>query len=76
MRDYLKNKSSFKSKADWVTVLDGSQEGAYQWVCYYILPNVRLCIGGWLSVSCIPVTGDYLAAQDVRLFLYGKHILY
>ncbi|KAL2529850.1 apyrase 2 [Forsythia ovata] len=32
VRDLLKNKSTFKSKADWVTVLDGNQEGAYQWV--------------------------------------------
>jgi apyrase len=32
VRDYLKEKSSLKSKADWVTVLDGTQEGAYQWV--------------------------------------------
>ncbi|GKD18422.1 apyrase 2, partial [Tanacetum coccineum] len=28
----LKVKSSFQSNADWVTVLDGTQEGAYQWV--------------------------------------------
>ncbi|CAK9155279.1 unnamed protein product [Ilex paraguariensis] len=32
VRDFLKNKSTLKSKADWVTVLDGTQEGAYQWV--------------------------------------------
>ncbi|CAK9185733.1 unnamed protein product, partial [Ilex paraguariensis] len=31
VRDFLKNKSTLKSKADWVTVLDGTQEGAYQW---------------------------------------------
>ncbi|KAF3646392.1 Apyrase 2 [Capsicum annuum] len=33
VRNFLKSKSSLKSKASWVTVLDGSQEGAYQWVC-------------------------------------------
>lgn len=32
VRDFLKSKSSFKAKADAVTVLDGNQEGAYQWV--------------------------------------------
>ncbi|CDP19074.1 unnamed protein product [Coffea canephora] len=32
VRDFLKNKSSLTSKADWVTVIDGNQEGAYQWV--------------------------------------------
>ncbi|KAL8546442.1 hypothetical protein ACS0TY_006245 [Phlomoides rotata] len=41
VRDFLKNKSSFKSEADWVTVLDGNQEGAYQWVTInYLLGNL------------------------------------
>ncbi|GAA0184884.1 nucleotide phosphatase [Lithospermum erythrorhizon] len=41
VRDFLKNKSSLKSKGDWVTVLDGNQEGAYQWVTInYLLGNL------------------------------------
>ncbi|TVU47207.1 hypothetical protein EJB05_06799, partial [Eragrostis curvula] len=32
VKDLLRDKSSFKSQPDWVTVLDGSQEGAFQWV--------------------------------------------
>ncbi|KAK6151894.1 hypothetical protein DH2020_014529 [Rehmannia glutinosa] len=41
VREFLKNKSSLKSKADWVTVLDGNQEGAYQWVTInYLLGNL------------------------------------
>ncbi|KAG5552169.1 hypothetical protein RHGRI_010308 [Rhododendron griersonianum] len=32
VRDFLKDDSTFISKADWVTVLDGTQEGAYLWV--------------------------------------------
>ncbi|KAL2239742.1 UNVERIFIED_CONTAM: Apyrase 2 [Sesamum indicum] len=41
VRDFLKNKSSLKSQADWVTVLDGNQEGAYQWVTInYLLGNL------------------------------------
>ncbi|GJN07983.1 hypothetical protein PR202_ga25865 [Eleusine coracana subsp. coracana] len=32
VRNLLHDKSSFKSQPDWVTVLDGSQEGAFQWV--------------------------------------------
>ncbi|KAF5749195.1 putative adenosine diphosphatase [Tripterygium wilfordii] len=32
VRDLLKDRSSFKSDAKSVTVLDGSQEGCYQWV--------------------------------------------
>ncbi|KAJ1699144.1 hypothetical protein LUZ63_007656 [Rhynchospora breviuscula] len=32
VRDLLKEKSSLKSQSDWTTVLDGTQEGAFQWV--------------------------------------------
>ncbi|CAL4930791.1 unnamed protein product [Urochloa decumbens] len=32
VRELLRDKSSFKSQPDWVTVLDGSQEGSFQWV--------------------------------------------
>ncbi|PWA37735.1 hypothetical protein CTI12_AA587640 [Artemisia annua] len=31
VKDFLKVKSSLKSNDDWVIVLDGTQEGAYQW---------------------------------------------
>ncbi|KAF5941283.1 hypothetical protein HYC85_022450 [Camellia sinensis] len=41
VRDFLKDKSTLKSEADWVTVLDGAQEGAYQWVTInYLLGNL------------------------------------
>ncbi|KAK6941766.1 Nucleoside phosphatase GDA1/CD39 [Dillenia turbinata] len=41
VRDLLKHESSFKSQADWVSVLDGIQEGAYQWVTInYLLGNL------------------------------------
>ncbi|XP_020085971.1 probable apyrase 1 [Ananas comosus] len=41
VRDLLQDKSSLKSQADWVTVLDGTQEGAYQWVTInYLLGNL------------------------------------
>ncbi|WOK93662.1 hypothetical protein Cni_G02362 [Canna indica] len=32
VRDLLQQKSSLKFQPDWVTVLDGNQEGAFQWV--------------------------------------------
>ena len=32
VRDLLKNESSLKYKAEWVTILEGSQEAAYIWV--------------------------------------------
>ncbi|KAL3507001.1 hypothetical protein ACH5RR_032383 [Cinchona calisaya] len=41
VRDFLTNKSTLKSKEDWVTVIDGNQEGAYQWVTInYLLGNL------------------------------------
>nr|GEU92735.1 apyrase 2-like [Tanacetum cinerariifolium] len=39
VKDFLKVKSSLKSNDDWVTVLDGTQEGAYQWVTINYLSN-------------------------------------
>jgi len=32
VRELLHDRSSFKSQPNWVTVLDGSQEGTFQWV--------------------------------------------
>ncbi|KAJ1388888.1 Nucleoside phosphatase GDA1/CD39, partial [Sesbania bispinosa] len=41
VRDLLKERSSLKSESDAVTVLDGTQEGAYQWVTInYLLGNL------------------------------------
>ncbi|XP_076893995.1 apyrase 2-like [Bidens hawaiensis] len=41
VRDLLKANSSFKTNDDWVTILDGSQEGSYQWVTMnYLLKNL------------------------------------
>ncbi|XP_047964201.1 apyrase 2-like isoform X1 [Salvia hispanica] len=51
VRDYLRKKSSFKSKDDWVTVLDGNQEGAYQWVTInYLLGNLGKEYSGTVGV--------------------------
>ncbi|KAI4348429.1 hypothetical protein L6164_009154 [Bauhinia variegata] len=41
VRDMLKERSTLKAETDAVTVLDGTQEGAYQWVTInYLLGNV------------------------------------
>ncbi|KAI3504913.1 hypothetical protein L1887_26699 [Cichorium endivia] len=37
VNDLLKDKSSFKSDNNWVTVLNGTQEGDYQWVSQYFV---------------------------------------
>ena len=33
VRNLLKTKSGFMYGADSVSILDGNQEGSYQWVC-------------------------------------------
>ncbi|KAI7755277.1 hypothetical protein M8C21_002422, partial [Ambrosia artemisiifolia] len=41
VRDLLKTNSNFKTNDDWVTVLDGSQEGSYLWLAInYLLKNI------------------------------------
>nr|DAD45690.1 TPA_asm: hypothetical protein HUJ06_003920 [Nelumbo nucifera] len=44
VRDFLEDKSSLKSKPEWVTVLDGTQEGAFQWVCCFELHSIYIQI--------------------------------
>ncbi|KAJ8539742.1 hypothetical protein K7X08_013994 [Anisodus acutangulus] len=39
--DLVKNESTFHSKDQWVTILDGTQEGSYMWVAMnYLLGNL------------------------------------
>ncbi|OAY73043.1 putative apyrase 1 [Ananas comosus] len=41
VRDLLQEKSSLKFQRDWVSVLDGTQEGAFQWVAInYLLGHL------------------------------------
>ncbi|XP_060173877.1 apyrase [Lycium barbarum] len=41
VRDLVKNESTFHSKDQWVTILDGTQEGSYMWVAMnYLLGNL------------------------------------
>lgn len=51
VRDLLRDRSSLKSERDWVTVLDGTQEGAFQWVTInYLLGNMGKKYGKTVGV--------------------------
>ena len=68
VRDLLREKSSFKNQPDWVTVLDGTQEGAYEWVgCWPYLSHMvavhvilRLLIKKILSLHVFHFLEDYM----------------
>lgn len=40
VRELLRDRSMLKTEANAVTVLDGTQEGSYQWVCCPTFVNV------------------------------------
>ncbi|KAF8398627.1 hypothetical protein HHK36_017558 [Tetracentron sinense] len=52
VRDFLKDKSALKSKPEWITVLDGTQEGAFQWVCCVTLSWFTSSVFGAQSGIC------------------------
>ncbi|KAI3781485.1 hypothetical protein L2E82_11500 [Cichorium intybus] len=76
-KDLLKDKSSFKSDNNWVTVLNGTQEGAYQWFTMYRLickeaveENILHRVSQKSTVQQLVMTGghiqgDILAPVDV-----------
>ncbi|KAG5573710.1 hypothetical protein H5410_063476 [Solanum commersonii] len=67
VRDFLKSKSSFKAKADAVTVLDGNQEGAYQWMQAGTIFHLSL----WPDV--FPSLFQYARKSEVTInYLLGK----
>ncbi|KAK6161601.1 hypothetical protein DH2020_004982 [Rehmannia glutinosa] len=69
VRDFLKNKSALKSKADWVTVLDGNQEGAYQWLVAVDLTATSVVIPMLDNLR----TGIYVVLPDVTInYLLGN----
>ncbi|CAL9751855.1 unnamed protein product [Musa acuminata subsp. burmannicoides] len=56
VRDLLRQKSSLKFQSDWVTVLDGTQEGAFQWVTINYLLG-KLGKSYWDTVGVVDLGG-------------------
>ncbi|CAN6454530.1 unnamed protein product [Victoria cruziana] len=51
VRDFLAAESSLKFKHDWVTVIDGTQEGSFQWVTInYLLGNLGKKYGNTVGI--------------------------
>ncbi|RWW83786.1 hypothetical protein BHE74_00007695 [Ensete ventricosum] len=62
VRDLLQRKSSLKFNPDWVTVLDGTQEGAFQWVYNLNFNNI-------LNILLIRPQVCHLSAFEILIFL-------
>lgn len=67
VRELLRDRSMLKTEANAVTVLDGTQEGSYQWVCSPVLPHLFLSYRK--SSCCISYVSAYIPLISSSPFL-------
>ncbi|KAF3667059.1 Apyrase [Capsicum annuum] len=89
VRDLVKNQSTFHSKDQWVTILDGTQEGSYMWVAMnYLLGNLgknytsttaTIDLGGGSVQMAYAISDEQFvkAPQDVdgKPYVHKKHLM-
>ncbi|KAL3351268.1 hypothetical protein AABB24_019723 [Solanum stoloniferum] len=89
VRDLVKNQSTFHSKDQWVTILDGTQEGSYMWVAMnYLLGNLgkdykstsaTIDIGGGSIQMAYAISNEQFANApknvDGEPYVLQKHLM-
>ncbi|PHT33015.1 Apyrase [Capsicum baccatum] len=89
VRDLVENQSTFHSKDQWVTILDGTQEGSYMWVAMnYLLGNLgknytsttaTIDLGGGSVQMAYAISDEQFvkAPQDVdgKPYVHKKHLM-
>ncbi|RZS13613.1 hypothetical protein BHM03_00045213 [Ensete ventricosum] len=74
VRDLLQRKSSLKFNPDWVTVLDGTQEGAFQWVYNLNFNNILNSASSSIDIdSPFHVMADVDPDHDITLVKKVKY---
>ncbi|XP_016460392.1 apyrase [Nicotiana tabacum] len=89
VRDLVKNESTFHTKDQWVSILDGTQEGSYMWVAInYLLGNLgknyksttaTIDLGGGSVQMAYAISKEHFANapqnEDGEPYVQEKHLL-
>ncbi|XP_049363954.1 apyrase [Solanum verrucosum] len=89
VRNLVKNQSTFHSKDQWVTILDGTQEGSYMWAAInYLLGNLgkdyksttaTIDLGGGSVQMAYAISNEQFAQapknEDGEPYVQQKHLM-